>query len=513
MPEQETLQMTNILEHLENAAGRSGDEIKITDQNGSCSYRTLMENSKAAGSFLAKRLKKNSPAAVYMDKSIHALEAFFGIVYAGGFYVMINTRNPDKRILQILDVCENCLIITDREHYDKCRSFGNGSEVILIEEIIKTEPDETILNEIREASGPDDPLYSLFTSGSTGVPKGVLISHRCVIDFIDYFPDIFGITENDIIGNQAPFDFDVSVKDIFSALKTGAKLVIIPTSAFTLPNQVLDVICEEKVTVLIWAVSALCLISMMKGFDYKVPESVRLVMFSGEVMPPSQLRIWKQNLKKAEFVNLYGPTEITCNSTFYRIKQDEEIPDIIPMGKPFPGRKVFLLDSNDKEITGTGITGEICTGGTSLALGYYRNKEATDKAFTTAPLCEGYTGRIYRTGDLAYYNDDRDLIFSGRKDFQIKHMGHRIELEEIERALENISGVDRMICLYDNIKKKIHAFYAGEKGKKEIRIEASVLLPPYMIPSKWHSLETIPLTKNGKADRTALANTIKEQNK
>ena len=507
--------MRNALEYLENAALRFGDEVKISDPDGSCSWNRLMSRAKACGSFLLEKaaLVKGRPVAVYMEKGIPALEAFFGIVYAGGFYVCINTRNPENRIRQILDVCEDCPVITDAAHKEKAEAVAGGRSVLLIEDLIKTPVNEAKLIEIRTASCPDDPLYSLFTSGSTGVPKGVLISHACVLDFIDYFPDTFGILERDIIGNQAPFDFDVSVKDIYSALKTGAKLVIIPTSAFALPNEVLDILCREHVTVLIWAVSALCMISMLKGFDYKVPADVRLVMFSGEAMPLPQLAIWQKHLPNAEFVNLYGPTEITCNSTYFRIEKNAGEMEILPIGKAFPGRHVFLLDENNTEITSSGATGEICTGGTSLALGYYRNPEASEKAFTSNPLPGFKIERIYRTGDLAYYDENGDLIFAGRKDFQIKHLGHRIELEEIERTLEKIPGVSRMVCIYDHAKKKIHGFYIGEKDKKEIRIEASEYLPPYMIPSKLKQLETMPMTKNGKADRAALAAMITESKK
>ena len=505
--------MTNVLEYLENAAEQYSDEIKIVSGEQKCTYRQLCDQAKAAGSFLLKYNLKGRPAAVYMEKGIPALAALFGIVYAGGFYVFINTWNPENRIRKILDVCEDCVVITDRDHVEKAAAFGSENELLLIEDLSSGAIDEAGLDAVRKASSPADPLYSIFTSGSTGVPKGVLISHECVLDFMNYFPDTFGIADTDVIGNQAPFDFDVSVKDIYGAMKTGAKLVIIPTPAFALPNAALDILCEEHVTVLIWAVSALCQISMMKGFDYKVPEDIRLVMFSGEAMPLVQLAIWQRHLPEAEFVNLYGPTEITCNSTYYRISRSAEELDVLPIGKPFPGRKVFLLGEADLEISEQNITGELCTGGQSLAIGYYRDPETTGRAFTSDPRDGHQAERIYRTGDLAYYNKDGDLVFAGRKDFQIKHMGHRIELEEIERTLEKIPGVGRIVCVYDNEKKRIHAFYIGERDKREIRIEAAGFLPAYMIPTKWKQLENIPVTRNGKADRAALAEMISEKRK
>ncbi len=157
----------------------------------------------------------------------------------------------------------------------------------------------------------------IFTSGSTGRPKGVVVSHRSVIDFMEYFTELFSITAQDVIGNQAPFDFDVSVKDIYATLKAGATMEILPKQLFSFPAKLLDYLCERRVTTAIWAVSALCIISTLNGFSYRVPTHLNKILFSGEVMPVSHLNIWREHLPDALFVNLYGPTEITCNCTYY----------------------------------------------------------------------------------------------------------------------------------------------------------------------------------------------------
>jgi len=515
--------MENVLELLENAAARCRDELKIREPGRACSYPELAEGARRTASALARFSRerahtegnkqtgpgiKGRPVAVFMDKGIDALTAFLGIVYAGGFYVMLNPRNPAARIRNALDVLETDVLITDRAHEETARSIARRETILLIDELVKAKEDRNLLAAIRRTSSPDDILYSMFTSGTTGTAKWVTISHRCVLDFMEYFPDMFCISEKDIIGNQAPFDFDVSVKDIYSAFKTGASLVIIPTPYFTFPKTVLDYICDEHVTVLIWSVSALCLISLLKGFEYRVPKDVRTVLFSGEAMPVTQLALWQAALPRAEFVNLYGPTEITCNCLYYRVKENAETMQVIPIGSAFPGREVFLLDRENRQITKPGIRGEICVGGTSLSHGYYRAKEVTDKVFTNDP--RGLLPRIYRTGDIGYLDENGEFIFAGRADFQIKHMGHRIELEEIEREIERLDGIGRAVCAYDDEDKKILVFYSGKAEKKELIPKLAERLPMYMLPSKFIQKDSLPVTDNGKIDRHTLLAAFKK---
>lgn len=281
-------------------------------------------------------------------------------------------------------------------------------------------------------------------------------------------------------------------------------MVILPKKLFSMPARLLDTLCDHQVTTLIWAVSALCLVSQLKGFTYKVPSRINKVLFSGEAMPVKQLNIWRKYLPDTRYVNLYGPTEITCNCTYYEIGREFADDEKIPIGNPFPNEKVFLLDENDKLVNKTGITGEICVGGTSLALGYYRNPEQTKRAFVQSPLNPNYPELIYRTGDLASYNENHELCFAGRKDFQIKHMGHRIELEEIEIALNSYSLIERACCVFDAQKSRITAFYVGNMEGKEISVKMRETLPVYMIPTVFHSLPELPITANGKVDRKKL---------
>ena len=375
-----------------------------------------------------------------------------------------------------------------------------------------TGSDENQLQQIRESMIDTDPLYCNFTSGSTGTPKGVLVAHRSVLEFIDRFTEIFEITEADVIGNQAPFDFDVSVKDIYSAMKMGATLVVIPKAYFMFPNSVVDMLDENHVTTLIWAVSALCLLNRLHGLKHKVPADINKILFSGEAMPIRQLHAWQSYYPDAMFVNLYGPTEITCNCTYHILDRAYSEDEKLPIGIPFPNERVFLLDEENHLIEpgSAGKTGELCVAGTTLALGYYRNAAATVKAFVANPLQTDYPETIYRTGDLASYGEDGLLYFAGRKDFQIKHMGHRIELEEIEHALAAIPEIEGAACFYDREKNKVVACYIGIDDKKYLITAMKKKVPDYMVPNVFCKVDMLPLNKNGKTDKKLLEAQYKE---
>ena len=503
--------MKNVLEYLEQTATRLPDKMAVTDGEESCTFEELRATSSRIGRVLCEYITPSRPVAVMMKKSTKTLQIFLGIVYAGGFYSLLDPDFPDERHISQLKTLSPELVITEPGTLEKLKRIGYKGNVITTEdlfEIIKT-TNEMAERDTEDETGNDSsaPLYCNFTSGSTGVPKGVLVGHASVISFIDTFTELFGITENDIIGNQAPFDFDVSVKDIYSCLKTGATMVIIPTAYFRFPNNVMDMLEKYEVTTLTWAVSALVLLNRLHEFMYKVPPKINKVLFSGEEMPAKHLKDWMDQYPDAEFVNLYGPTEITCNCSYYRIDRND-VPEKLPIGHVFPGKEIYLLADDGHIIPEekTETTGEICVAGNELALGYYNNEEATGKAFVTL---DGI-GRVYRTGDLGYRKDGL-LHFAGRHDFQIKHNGHRIELEEIERAMNSLPGIAQACCVYDQEKYRIVVYYSVDKtddasglDKKQIVAGLKTKLPEYMLPNVYKPMEELPLSKNGKIDRNKL---------
>ena len=494
----------NILDYLETSAASCPEKTAYEDLEQSYTYVEALIQAKRIGSALAAVLPQNAPVPVLMEKKAETLNVFMGAVYAGCFYTLVEPEQPAERILTILETLRAQILVTSRALSEQIRDLGFAGQVLLAEELSEHKIEEEELGKRRRAACDTDPLYAIFTSGSTGVPKGVVVCHRSVIDFTEHFTGLFGFEREDVIGGQAPFDFDVSVKDIYPALKVGATLEVIPKKYFSTPKKLLDFLEERNVTSLTWAVSALCVISMLKGFRYKVPNKIRRVMFSGEVMPVKQLNYWRAYLPDALYVNLYGPTEITCNCTYYKIEREFEEGESIPIGEAFPNERVFLLDEEDRLLTEAGKLGEICVTGTALALGYYRNEEKTGQAFVQNPLNANYPELMYRTGDLGRYDEQGELHYVTRKDFQIKHMGHRIELGEIETAFQSLPGIERVCCIYDEPNTKIIGFYVGEPEAKEIIKQLTERLPRFMIPNIFHKMEDMPITKNGKIDRKAL---------
>lgn len=497
---------TNILDYLERSAKRFPDKVAFGDLKREITYCELVREAKAIGTAFAAFGFRNQPVAVVTDHSVECLVTFLGIVYSGNFYVPVDGKLPAARIKAILGVAQPQVIVVPRKEQEKFLGFAEDCTLLVREEIEKEVVNEEVLAQIRRTHLDTDPLYLIFTSGSTGIPKGVLICHRSVIDLAEQFAETFGFDENEVFANQAPFDFDVSVKDIYSTLRNGASLYIVPQSMFSMPKSLFPYLNEHKISTVIWAVSALSVLAAMKVLDKGMPQYLKKIMFSGEVMPVKILNYWRTHLPEAMFVNLYGPTEITCNCTYYILDREFSEQEVLPIGQAFKNTEILLLKEDESD-TVFGETGEICVRGTSLAHGYYRNPEATAKAFRQNPRNSSYPEMIYHTGDYGRFNEQGQLMFAARKDWQIKHMGHRIELAEIESAVNAFEWIARCCCQYDEEKGKIVLIYEAEEAcDKRILQELQNYLPKYMCPNRLVWMKKMPLNQRGKTDRVFLKN-------
>jgi non-ribosomal peptide synthetase component F len=332
----------------------------------------------------------------------------------------------------------------------------------------------------------------------------VVIKHQSVITFVENFTQLFKLSDNVTLGNQAPLDYDGSVKEICLTLKNASTMHIIPKMLFGFPIRLFEYLDLKHVNTINWATSALRIIASHKALDAAKPSYINKVFFSGEVMPVKVLNYFRRHLPESIFVNLYGPTETTFNCSYHIVNKAYNEDEVLPIGRSFPNTEIIILDQDNLPVK-YGEKGEICVRGTSLALGYYNNPDATKKAFVQNPLHNNFPDLIYRTGDLGKYNDLGELIFISRMDHQIKHMGYRIELGEIETAVNAIPFVDIGVCIYDDINEKIVLFYqANETNDRRIITHLKDRLPKHMIPNYLIHFAKLPLKSNLKIDRVKL---------
>ena len=480
----------NVLAWLEESARRDPQHIAFADDAAALTYGELLRRAREIGSFLHGRLPAQRPVLVYMDKSPDCLAAMLGAVYAGCFYTPIDPAMPESRLARIASVLEPDCVLCQRRYEEKARALCPEALVLCADDIPR-EVDEPGLARVRAEHIDNDLLYVLFTSGSTGMPKGVAITHRSVIDFAEWACEALKITADCVFGNQAPLYFDNSVLDIYCALRMGAAVHFIPKKYFSFPGKMTEYLLAAGVNTIFWVPSALTAVAGSGALEKCVP-ALEGVFFCGETMPCRTLNAWRRALPGARFVNMYGPTEITDVCTYFPVERDFADDDALPIGFPCANTRILLID------------GEICVTGTCLSPGYYNAPERTAEAFVPNSLRAGVTELMYRTGDLGAYNERGELMFLGRRDSQIKRQGYRIELGEIECALCAHPQVDAGCCFYDAKAEKIVAVYAGAAEEKPLLRALKEKLPKYMLPDAFVRREALPTIGSGKIDRVLL---------
>ena len=497
-----------ILSWIDSTVPKYFNKPLFTDANGSVTFGEFDAASRAIGTFLASNVPAGSPVVVMSGRHTGTPAAFAGAVRAGCFYAPIDATMPTSRLNQILGVICADVLLVDRESVTIAEKLSFAGKIVVIEDILDTVQDEKLLQRRGAALLPTSPLYVIFTSGSTGVPKGVITSHESLMNYIDGFCEVMGMEDGDILGNQSPLDYIAAIRDIYIPLKTGASTVIIPKNEFSMPSQLFETLNRHRVTTLCWSVAGVELPVKLGGFAQSKPEYLKKLCFSGSAMPCKYLKVWQEHLPDVLYVNQYGPTEATASCTYYVVKEKVEDSTVLPIGKPFANYGILLLNEDHTE-TPYGEIGEICVKGPVLALGYYRDQERTRDAFIQNPLNPNYRELIYKTGDLGCYREDGNLEFHGRKDRQIKHMGHRVELGEIEKTASEIAGVAECCALYHKEKELLYLFYTGEAASKEIVLHFRAVLPAFMVPRKLIQLEEFPRLPNGKLDMNSLKNYFK----
>lgn len=498
----------SAIRFLDDTARKFADRVAIEDAGDEVTFRKLQILSKSVGTWLLKNGYKNENIAILLPKKICAIVSFFGALYSGNTYVPLDYSDAAERAIKIIEKVDSPLVITDEKNIEWVRE--SGKTAVLYEEINKDEPQDDMiyaaLNEIYDLM----PAYIMHTSGSTGEPKGVVIPHRGLIDFAEWITDYFELDENSIIALQSPFHFDASIFDIYSCISKGSKIVIMPDVFARFPAKIPSFLEENHITCIFWVPGILADIANSGALsEYKMPE-LKMFTFIGEVMPTKQLNIWIKENPDRCYINLYGPTEATVACSAYKIEKPLADTDNIPIGKASLNKKLIIFNEENKEAK-VGEVGEICILGSGLALGYYGKKELTENVFVQNPLNDKFEEKMYRTGDYGFVNEDGDIVFSGRRDSQVKVHGIRVELGDIENAACTIDGIERACAVLDKEKKMVLFLKTkNEYSEREIKKLLKEHVPKYMVPDKAVLVENFPVNKNGKIDRKELLKLIEE---
>ena len=514
--------MINVLGYLEQTLESMADRDKVafTGVGGeTMTFNELSGFSRSCGSYLLGKGITKKPVAVFMQKSPNMIAAFFGCVYAGNYYIPLDAEMPAFRIKLILEAVEPAVIICDDVTGDLIKEWGLTYPAAHYDDIFKFSVDDDALTDVRKNAIDTDPLYIVFTSGSTGTPKGVVATHRSVIDYIENLSSVLGVTEDSVFGNQSPLYLDACLKEVYTTIKFGCSAFLIPPSLFMFPVKLIEYLNDNGINTICWVASALSLVAGLGALKSAVPKSLHTIAFGSEVFPVRHYNLWRELLPDAQFIHLYGPTEATGMSCYYYAKRTYEEGESIPIGFPFNNTEILLLDDNES-IAADGEPGEICIRGTCLSPGYFGDKEKTANAFVQNPLSV-YPDIIYKTGDLGRRGSDGELYYISRRDHQIKHMGHRIELAEIEYVANSSDDVGLACAVFDDKDSKIVLYFVSASEVAAADDDSAILrtvkaylkanLPRYMMPQSVIPLDEMPQTPGGKIDRVGLLAAYKEK--
>ena len=497
----------NLIELFEESVKKYPQKIAVIDKDREITFSDLREQA----IILAQKIIyggacQNKPVAVFLDKSIESVYSDLGIIYSGNFYMNLDIKTPAERISNILKLVEPRFIISTSKQIKSIEAIiPDTIDVILLDtDDRKVCFDAGYVLDRLSTMIDTDPSCIINTSGSTGTPKGVVLNHKSFFDFVEWAIDTFKFEDDLVMGSLSPIVFDIYSFELCMLMAKASTLVVLPGNLAAFPAKILDLLEKHKVNFLFWVPTIMVNIANMDLLSNYKLESLKTVWFAGEVFPTKQFNYWHHHLPQTTFANLYGPIEITLDCTYYIV--DKEIPDEqpLPIGYACRNTDIIILDADDKAVKEPNVEGELCVRGTSLAMGYYNNPEKTAAAFVQNPLNKAYPEVIYRTGDIVCYDEEGLIMFKGRKDNIVKHMGYRTDLGEIEHVIINTLKLVKNGCIvYNQAEKEITLFYEAEQEipASEFRKKIGQALPKYMIPTVYNHLELLQRNTNGKIDR------------
>ena len=486
-------------------------------KNEHYSYKELNERANQISRFLARReIGKGDVVCVSGSKGILNYAAIIACLKSGVIYCFFDPDSPSQRLERIFARCNPRVLLVDdsfKQNFPDL-SVPSKPEIHFLEsklfalELTEFKRSNVGLNQAITGS---DPAYIMFTSGSTGFPKGVLITHDNLLNFIEWGADTFGFTEEDVFTGVNPLYFDNAVFDMYSSFFSGGRLISFSKDVVAQPKALIELIDEMKCTVWFSVPSLLIFLQTMKVLTADRMRFVRKLIFGGEGYPKSKLvKLFETYETRTELINVYGPTEATCICSSHVISR-ADFQDLIgfsPLGKMSKNFSYSIYDDELNRVE-DGVVGELYLKGPNIASGYYNDSERTEVSFIQNPENSNYEEIIYKTGDLVKYNADDDKIYIlGRKDHQVKHMGYRVELEEIESALSQLDYVSQSVVFHSMASgfSRIIAVLAVRKEVEQdkVRNDLKDYLPAYMMPTVFHFEEVLRKNANGKVDRQKL---------
>jgi amino acid adenylation domain-containing protein len=517
-------------ELLAASARRHPNRAAVEDGDRSLTYAELDATSnQLANLLLESGVERGDRVGLFLDKSLESIIGLYGAMKAGAAYVPLDPGSPAPRLGYIVRDCGIKVLLTGGEKSDAWPGLmGDDSPLSTL--LVVNEDDLDAVPRIAgdalsrrdvKASAATTPgveqidldlAYILYTSGSTGAPKGVMLSHLNALAFGLWATETFAVGPDDRLSSHAPLHFDLSVFDIFAAAAAGACVVLVPPEASVFPVRLRDFIADRHITVWYSVPSILSMLALRGGLSERPLTQLRTVLFAGEVFPIKYLQRLMELVPHASFHNLYGPTETNVCTWYSVASNDKDRTEPVPIGRAIDGVEVFAVDEDGRRVP-PGEVGELLVRGNTVMHGYWGDPVKTERALIADPTGRGLRDVAYRTGDLGRLGEDGNYTLLGRRDHQVKSRGYRIELGEIETAI--FAHPDVLECAVlavpdPIVTNRIHAFVSGPPGltEREIVRVCGERIPPYMIPDHIEMADALPKTSTGKVDRQALASRV-----
>ncbi len=490
-----------ILDYLEFNARKYPDKPAFIDPARKVTYQELASEADRVAKYILDLGFRGEPVAIYEEKSVTCVCLMLGVMKSGNFFTVIDADMPIERLKNTLSTFQPVCILSEEKYRGGCEKISAGIDTLFYEDM---KHGKAMGAEECPPVSPDDTAVVLFTSGTTGTPKGVELQHGAIAAAAEIRANTFEDDENVYRADQFPvYTISHIVINVAGTIKEGGTDHIFPGKYFKSPMKLIDVLNKTDINALDWSASSLRMLSEIAELSGSVFKNITTVRFGGEPLPVKTLDHLMRVIPNARFINVMAGTELLCVGVFYEVKRGRSYSRGIPLGRPMKNTSIILIDENENIVSGN-ERGEMCVSSPAMAKGYYHDADETEKKFRRMRDKSGKTMRFYKTGDLVYLNEDGELEYSGRKDFQIKKHGYRIELEDIEAAAGTIPEMNGCGCVYDADNEKIILFYSGNIHEKDLRSILRSKLPLNMLPNVVISLPRIPRNATGKIDRIEL---------